>query len=1178
MWLLRSQANSTVKCVYGAAALLLCAALLGACATDPGSGTSAPERASAVGMADVRLADASPRFSTAHLALEAFCGSCTKDGDCSSNVCRTWADEGFGGIGYCTVTCDSDNPCGAGQGLCVDGTCKVQQVRRCKDGDLWRGDACGNDFEKLETCAPDHPCVAFGTVARCPAISGGQCETCEADEHCKDGYTCEAWTEEPDARWCAKACTTDSDCVFGMSCDAASQTCRPEWKDECSAGERSLKDTCGRELGLPPDCSEGNPCPCDGATDPACKACTTDADCYKGYVCEARSDNATVKWCARACRTDSDCPIGQACNAQAGSGRCVPEVGLGCHGGDAARVDACGNLVEVVQDCTDDQACVEGRCRDGGACAACDEDGDCVGGRVCRSSAVNGDVSFCAKTCTVDGDCDAGYSCDTSDPADKHCVPDDSTVCQAKEVWRQDTCDNMLIKTQDCGTVCVDGACTDADGLCALCNPDLGNADCLADHVCAELSGTGGVNACLPLCGGVHPECPAGTACEGDPARCVPGTRTECTDAGLLKTLDTCGNVINEGQSCGDGEKCLDDQCLTCSCSAGDCCSDGCRPDSVGTVCGDCLVCNASAQCVTAQDGNDPGDRCGADACLGGGCTGTVCGNGTKETGETCDDGNNVSGDGCAGDCSAVEPYCGNGTVDTLEDCDDGNEVGGDGCDTDCTWSCVNPANDCAQMDEDCQKPVCTDVFSQGSKVGQRCGVAADAQDAPVATDTCITTTCEDTTPKNAVMADGNECTVSGEGGDHWCIDGACTLNECGDGYKGDGEECDDGQANNDDVANACRSTCVLPACGDGIVDSGESCDDGGDGDATDGCMDNCEFSCTSDAECGNVVGDCETVTCKANDVGQACTAGVDTKDIKDDDNPCTTDLCIDGEPKNQVDPALEGDSCDPGEPGDGWCISGVCTKNTCGDEILGDGEVCDDGNEVDADGCDNDCTYSCVDAEADCAHTVGDCRKEACNAKYVCTQSVDSSDVPDDTNPCTTDACRAGGVPVNDPLDEGSSCPPEGGGDGWCLSNVCTKNKCTDGIKGDAEVCDDGNEVEGDGCDNDCTYSCVTAADDCEHTVGDCHKEICTAQHTCDQQVDGTDIPDDGNHCTNDVCKPGGVPANENLDEGSSCPPTEGGDGWCSRDAVCVKNVCGDGIKGDEEVCDDGNKVDADG
>lgn len=59
-----------------------------------------------------------------------------------------------------------------------------------------------------------------------------------------------------------------------------------------------------------------------------------------------------------------------------------------------------------------------------------------------------------------------------------------------------------------------------------------------------------------------------------------------------------------------------------------------------------------------------------------------ACGDGTVDTGETCDDANVVGGDGCSATCQSE--VCGNGTVDPNEECDDGNVVAGDGCGATC--------------------------------------------------------------------------------------------------------------------------------------------------------------------------------------------------------------------------------------------------------------------------------------------------------------------------------------------------------------------------------------------------------------------------------------------------------------------------------------------------------------
>lgn len=67
-----------------------------------------------------------------------------------------------------------------------------------------------------------------------------------------------------------------------------------------------------------------------------------------------------------------------------------------------------------------------------------------------------------------------------------------------------------------------------------------------------------------------------------------------------------------------------------------------------------------------------------------------ICGNGTLDAGEQCDDGNVMDFDGCTGcvidagwDCSGTicTQYCGNGTKDVIplksinEICDDGNTI-----------------------------------------------------------------------------------------------------------------------------------------------------------------------------------------------------------------------------------------------------------------------------------------------------------------------------------------------------------------------------------------------------------------------------------------------------------------------------------------------------------------------
>jgi cysteine-rich repeat protein len=92
-----------------------------------------------------------------------------------------------------------------------------------------------------------------------------------------------------------------------------------------------------------------------------------------------------------------------------------------------------------------------------------------------------------------------------------------------------------------------------------------------------------------------------------------------------------------------------------------------------------------------------------------------ICGNGTVQGNEACDDGNNISDDGCDRGCRFVETgyqcpeagkpciglpvVCGNGQIQG-EACDDGNRESGDGCRADC--QAVEPGYACPVVGQPC--------------------------------------------------------------------------------------------------------------------------------------------------------------------------------------------------------------------------------------------------------------------------------------------------------------------------------------------------------------------------------------------------------------------------------------------------------------------------------------------
>ena len=115
-----------------------------------------------------------------------------------------------------------------------------------------------------------------------------------------------------------------------------------------------------------------------------------------------------------------------------------------------------------------------------------------------------------------------------------------------------------------------------------------------------------------------------------------------------------------------------------------------------------CKVCTSASACTTCSEGYILN---GAGACQT-----TSCGNGIVEAPETCDDLNQIDGDGCSKYCliedgfictlqqaqgpSICTPICGDGKFFGIsgEECDDHNFTPGDGCDSECkieaNWWC----------------------------------------------------------------------------------------------------------------------------------------------------------------------------------------------------------------------------------------------------------------------------------------------------------------------------------------------------------------------------------------------------------------------------------------------------------------------------------------------------------
>jgi len=239
------------------------------------------------------------------------------------------------------------------------------------------------------------------------------------------------------------------------------------------------------------------------------------------------------------------------------------------------------------------------------------------------------------------------------------------------------------------------------------------------------------------------------------------------------------------------------------------------------------------------------------------------------------------------------------------------------------------------------------------------------------------------------------------------------------------------------------------------------------------------------------------------------------------------------------------GEECDDGNNVDGDGCSANCTiEPFCGDGNLDPGEECDDGNNVDGDGCDANCTIEpfCGDG------------------------NLDPGEYCDDGNNIDGDGC----------------------------SSICEiEPYCGDGNLDRGEECDDGNNIDGDGCSADCTIEPYCGdgnldpgeyCDDGNNIDGDGCSSICEVEPYCgDGNLDDGEECDDGNNEDGDgcssTCEVEPYCGDGNLDDGEECDDGNNTDNdGCS--ATCTIEVCGDGVLQTAlgEACDDGNTEDGDG
>ncbi|MDC3956593.1 hypothetical protein [Polyangium jinanense] len=311
----------------------------------------------------------------------------------------------------------------------------------------------------------------------------------------------------------------------------------------------------------------------------------------------------------------------------------------------------------------------------------------------------------------------------------------------------------------------------------------------------------------------------------------------------------------------------------------------------------------------------------------------------------------------------------------------------------------------------------------------------------------------------------------------------------------------------------------------------------------------------------GQTAGDCQRSDCVAG----VLTTTNDDADIDDDGESCTDDACAMGTPVHT--PAQNGTSCLFGTA-QGTCQGGACAVE-CGAQ-----NPCDDGNPCTEDAC-NAGAGICMFTDLDGLPTPGyvpvpgDCLQHICVAGED-TAVTDDTDVPVDMNTCTFDVCTMG-APTNPPVIAGEPCEPG-------KPEVCdgTSNCVACNEPADCVLLPPDDVCQQRTCENHvCVQSFAPDGTTIDgQTAGDCMRVVCDGAGATKEIVDDTDLPNDNNACTKNVCT-NGTPTFPNeaintacgaglyCDGGGKCvgcneaAQCEGTDDFC-KVRTCIDNQCG--------------------
>ncbi len=1032
----------------------------------------------------------------------------------------------------------------SGEGVCGDSVWNEGEA--CDDGNTDNGDGCSS------TCM-----VEYGYVCK-----GNVCKPTEALETCGNGVIDEGEACDDGNSVSGDGCM--SNCLLiesGYECPPAGGAC--SLKQEPPVEEKVI---CGdSKIGGTETCDDGNNKPGDG--------CSRTCEVEFGYECLTPGAPCTLKINEGGCG-DKVLDNGEGCddgNRESDDGcseYCVQEYGWVCNEPGKPCVTVCGDGVIA-----GDEVCDDGNTNDGDGCKS-----DCSAleeGYTCIST----DRTYCMNIACGNGELEVGEDCDNGE----------SSMDESASSYGWDDTSNapycfLCHNTGYCGDGIVQNGEECDEGIDENGNHRVNESG-------LPLGGDGSYGHCTVDCK-FAPRC-------GD---------------GIVQNDEECDNGLqNDGRYGG----------CRADCTFAPYCGDGKVDENQNEVCDDGLGRIMNADGIVVGGGTGVyGNHCMPDCSARTG----FCGDGNLDAGyESCDnayvnaEGNAVGGDGSYGGCNAdcsLASYCGDAVLDSNEQCDNGvygnNGLYG-GCNSDCTL-----AGFCGDANSDSPFEDCD--LGNGLNLG---GYSASKDVNVCASDCSYGSYCGD---GHIDTNYGEECD---DGYGNIGVYGGCTQNckkapRCGDKIVDSsfGEECDNGDENKPSGYGTCNSTtCTWNGiCGDGVIDTanGEECDDGlivnGKSVGGDGSYDGCTADCKKASRCGDNhwdpgYEDCDGVTgCTSSCMPEnryeckdgvcaliKCGNGVVDSDEECDDgiaaqssfcHGCSSDsahVCKNSQPY----------PCPTNITGKYCAVNGVeciLISDLYGDGIVSEGfEECDDGNNIDNDGC----SKGRVDPGYVCLNPGSHCYARACGDGILA-----YGEECDDGNAVSNDGCNS-----RCKLEEGYRCETVDN------KSVCTKGGgCGDGIVQHGEECDDGGQ--NGGCSSTCMiepgYECPSAGGICRKvTCGNGVVDQSTDYNTYEQCDLGTNngktnsgctarcriatgyhCNETGTACYAGVCGDGNVDVGEECDDGN----LKSGDGCnaaCKIETVfeqtvdgSYKPICGDGITVWDagEECDDGNLVSGDG